>query len=127
MIDWTISEFLNNISIYLIIKDEIKMLEERRKELRLGILEKLKEFPDGKAENYEFVATRKLARNKSILEGATDFLVSRGLERYLEAKLEATISGMESAMLNDDITEEEYRRFVNENKIEHLEVMRKDV
>lgn len=125
MEDWSIHELLNNIEIYLIIKDEIEMMEKRRKELRLGILKKLKEL-DNKAETTSFVAERKIQNNTEVLQGAVDFMSDKGLERYLDIELVAKIGGLESARLNEDITDEEFDRFVNKKPVEHLIIKRKE-
>lgn len=125
MEDWSIHEFLNNIEIYLIIKDEIEMMEKRRKELRLGILNKLKELGD-KAETTSFIAEREIHNSTEVLQGAVDFMSDKGLERYLDVELVAKLGGLESARLNEDITDEEFDRFVNKKPVEHLIVKRKE-
>lgn len=125
MEEWSVNELLNNIGVYLIIKDELKMLEERRKELRLGILRELKQLKN-KVETLEFIAERKINKIKIVNNGAVDFMASRGLERYLEFKLVAEQNGLESAWLNEDITDEEYNNLVHIKEEEHLVITRKE-
>lgn len=125
MEEWSVNELLNNIGVYLIIKDELKMLEERRKELRLGILRELKQLKN-KAETMEFIAERKVNKLKSVNNSAVDFMVSRGLERYLDLELVAKQTGLESAMLNEDISDEEYNNLVHIKEEEHLVITRKE-